>query len=207
VGDSNNPLINLHGEAYFSWSRFHGNITAHIREYFRNKTGDIIPTKRGISMNKKGYDELKRIIHSAVLIKAAAGLDTPQQPDKRGLDPAVLVPAIAMSVYERIAYQRFACCLACNPGIYRGPAGHSCLLSKTSLPTDHELDCALERARKMKAVEAELLASDEVTLKQYIALDFSSFYSEFDGKIRAQVRELYLKTDAFVGYRFPEFVL
>ena len=199
-----NPLVNLRNQIYFTWSRFNGNLVASIRQYFVNSNGDLLPTKKGISFGKRGYDDLKDIVFSGLVILDAAALDNPQRPAKKGLDPTYFVPAVAMSVYEQLAYTRYISCPLCNRHVHgQGEDIHTYVQNKSiSPPQATELCAVIESARKQKTLEACVLEANEATPIQFVNLPFGQFYEAFDQQIRDKIVQLYEKSDAFVGTKF-----
>ena len=89
------PMINLRNNVYLAWSRYHGNKIVSIRQFFVNKEGDLIPTKRGISFAAKAYDELEKILFSLVLIGDGCKLDVPTPPPKEGVDTKSVIEQMA----------------------------------------------------------------------------------------------------------------
>ena len=147
---------------------------------------------------------MKDSIFSRILILDAAAIDNPQRQPKKGLDPTYLVPAVALAIYEQLAYMRYISCPLCNRHV-RGQAEgvHTCVQNKAvSPPQSIELDAVIESARKQKTVEACVLEANEATPVQFVKLAFGQFYEELDQQIRAKVAELYDKSDAFVGTKF-----
>ena len=185
-GSESAPLLHLGGNFYFTWSRFNGTVLANIRKYFVNKKGDIMPTKAGICFNRKGYDTMKELVHSMVLIKNGAALDRVAKPVKV-LDSAELIPALAKAVYENIANARYVFCNSCQGG----PGVHVCIANKTIKLTDQELDDGIELAKKKKSLEAVLFASNSVVVNQFASMPLAKYWADNLDVIRAEVRKMF----------------
>ena len=185
-GSESSALLHLGGSYYFTWSRFNGTILANIRKYFVNKKGDIMPTKTGICINRKGYDTMKELVHSMVLIKDGAALDRVAKGVKV-LDSAELIPALAKAVYENIADARYVYCNSCQGS----PGTHICIANKTIKLTGQELDDGIELAKKKKTLESILFASNSIVVNQFASMPLAQFWVDNVGAIRAHVQKMF----------------
>ena len=59
------PIFDLGGKRRVSISKYKGNLKIDIREYYEhNTTGEVLPTKKGVSLDMATYELLKQIIPS-----------------------------------------------------------------------------------------------------------------------------------------------
>ena len=65
IGDNNDMYWDIGQNKRVTLNEFKDNIYVHIRQYTEIEGKDyLIPTKKGIAMNKEQFEELKSIMHS-----------------------------------------------------------------------------------------------------------------------------------------------
>ena len=57
-------IFSLEEERYLTVAKFRGNHRIHIRDFFRDRTGVLKPTKRGIALTPKQWRKIKLLITS-----------------------------------------------------------------------------------------------------------------------------------------------
>jgi len=189
-GSESSALLHLGGSYYFTWSRFNGTILANIRKYFVNKKGDIMPTKTGICINRKGYDTMKELVHSMVLIKDGAALDQVAKPVKV-LDSPKLIHELANAIYRKIADARYEVHDTLDrleKHVHNAIPGATIITVKL---TRQELEDAIDMAKKKKTLESILFASNSVVVNQFSDMPLAKFWEDNIGEIRLQVMKMF----------------
>jgi len=188
-GSESSSLLHLGGGYYFTWSRFNGTILANIRKYFVNKKGDIMPTKTGICINRKGYDTMKELVHSMVLIKDGAALDQVAKPVKV-LDSPKLIHELANAIYRKIADARYEVHDTLDRLEKHVQAIPGATIITVKL-TRQELEDAIDMAKKKKTLESILFASNSVVVNQFSDMPLAKFWEDNIGEIRLQVMKMF----------------
>ena len=101
--------------------------------------------------------------------------------DKEGLAYPKLKESLPQLIFKFIHGGRKDCCATCADHSQLPVAGthHTCMLSTTqSAPTDVEWKAAEELVGKKKIVQAVLLLSGKVGLKQVVDLDVTKYLEE-----------------------------
>ena len=165
-------MLNLRNGFYFTWSRFHGHLLASIRQYKANSKGHLYPEKHGICFNMTGYMELKKLIHSLLIVKDAAAIDKPDQRPTPKLNDALLIEMVGQTLLDQINQARGQGCSTCVKELH---------------PDSAEIKQALESAGTKKLVEATLMGENRVTPNGLVVFDSGKFLSDNVSAIRKQV--------------------
>ena len=162
-------MLHLANDVYSKWERYLGNICGSIRQYKRNDKGDMFATRCGLTFNPKGYAELKKLIHSMVLIKDAAAIEVEKEP-KTGPQHEFILPIIAGFIKELII----------NDRLENGN-------NSKEHPGGAEMTLALEIAQRRKLAQAALFSTGETTMKQFVSFDFENYWVSHFGQIHEAV--------------------
>ncbi len=171
-------MLHLDNNIYFTWSVFRGVTTCHIRQYREYDTGSIYPTRTGFSFGVRAYYELQEIIHEMDLIKDAAALEaTVRVPAPlAGLSQTCIVPKLASHIKGLILERRQA-------------ENHDA--DQKAKPTDMELRQALDLARKKKYLPATVFETGELTMSQFVTLDFDVYWTAYEAELGDSVRKTF----------------
>ena len=60
------PMFHLGNQVYFSWSRWNRSNLATVRYYRPNASGDLVPTKNGLTFGHQAFFALKKMIKDMV---------------------------------------------------------------------------------------------------------------------------------------------
>ena len=166
-------LLNLHDGLFFSWSRYCGTPVANLRFYFIGKNGDLRPSKKGITINSKGFELLKEFIGTFAILKQAAMLE--DRPEREGLKAPGLLEYLTSNCREIILNARLTK-IKEQPGT---------LVNEPI--TEAELVAAVGSLQKTRKAEAFVLETLAVTAKQFLSLDFVAFYGKCVGHLKDRI--------------------
>ena len=147
-GSEERPMYHLGNGLYFNWSQYNRSNLATVRAFQLGASGDLMPTKRGISFGQRCFDTIKKLLMDGKIFEEMAKLK-PGFP-KDALDYANVKPAVHNMLMDQVDKQRGNVCVPCQAP--DSVDTHSCKLATAKVPPiDEEWKLAEEEVVKSNA--------------------------------------------------------
>ena len=174
-GSEERAMYHLGNGLYFNWGHYNRSHLATVRAFQLGASGDLTPTKRGISFGVRCFDTIKKLLMDGKIFEEMAKLKPGFAKD--GLDYPNLKPAVHNMLMDQVEKVRGNLCTPCQDP--DSSDLHSCKLATVkNPPTEDEWKLAEDEVIKAKGVEAFLLLNDRVAPDQFLKLNVVEFFQK-----------------------------